>query len=94
MCAIRYKENIGKLSALHNDRPIDPLDLSVFWTEFVMQHKGAKHLRPAFHDLYWFQYHSLDVIAVLTTVLLVFVALTFKCVKLCLRKLSRKRKQE
>ncbi|XP_023191363.1 UDP-glucuronosyltransferase 1-1-like [Xiphophorus maculatus] len=90
----RYKENIGKLSALHNDRPIDPLDLSVFWTEFVMQHKGAKHLRPAFHDLYWFQYHSLDVMAVLATVLLVFVALTYKCLKLCLRKLSRKRKQE
>uniref|UniRef100_A0A3B3WDI4 glucuronosyltransferase n=1 Tax=Poecilia mexicana TaxID=48701 RepID=A0A3B3WDI4_9TELE len=90
----RYKENIQKLSALHNDRPIDPLDLSVFWTEFVMQHKGAKHLRPAFHDLYWFQYYSLDVMAVLATVLLVFVALTFKCLRLCLRKLSRKKKQE
>ncbi|MEQ2288364.1 hypothetical protein AMECASPLE_021910 [Ameca splendens] len=90
----RYKENIKKLSALHNDRPIDPLDLSVFWTEFVMQHKGAKHLRPALHDLYWFQYYCLDVIALLVTVLLVFVTLTFKCLKLCLQKLSRKRKQD
>lgn len=94
LCVFRYKENIRKLSALHNDRPIDPLDLSVYWTEYVMKHKGAKHLRPAFHELYWFQYHSLDVIALLATVLLVFVTLTFKCLKLCLQKVSGKRKQD
>ncbi|KAM4557645.1 UDP-glucuronosyltransferase 1A1-like [Fundulus diaphanus] len=90
----RYKENISKLSALHDDRPIDPLDLSAFWTEFVMQHKGAKHLRPAIHELYWFQYHCLDILALLATVLLISVTLTFKCVKLCLRKLSRKSKTD
>ncbi|KAM7378888.1 hypothetical protein PAMP_004480 [Pampus punctatissimus] len=90
----RYKENVKKLSVLHTDRPIDPLDLSVYWTEFVMRHKGAKHLRPALHDLNWFQYFSLDVIAFLTTVVLVFVILTVKCLKLCLRKLSKKRKRD
>ena len=90
----RYKENVQKLSALHKDRPVDPLDLSVYWTEFVMRHKGAKHLRPAVHDLNWFQYFSLDVIALLATVVLVFVILTVKCLKLCLRKLSRKRKRD
>ncbi|XP_074506535.1 UDP-glucuronosyltransferase 1A1-like isoform X1 [Sebastes fasciatus] len=88
----RYKENMQKLSALHKDRPIDPLDLSVYWTEFVMRHKGAKHLRPAVHDLNWLQYYCLDVIALLATVVLVFVILSVKCLKLCLRKLSRKRK--
>ncbi|KAL7387170.1 hypothetical protein ABVT39_019429 [Epinephelus coioides] len=90
----RYKENIQKLSALHKDRPLDPLDLSVYWTEFVMRHKGAKHLRPAVHELNWFQYHSLDVITLLVTVMLVIVIVTVKCLKLCLRKLSRKRKQD
>lgn len=90
----RYKENVLKLSALHKDRPVDPLDLSVYWTEFVMRHKGAKHLRPAVHDLNWFQYFSLDVISLLAIVVLVFVILTVKCLKLCLRKLSRKRKRD
>lgn len=90
----RYKENMQKLSALHKDRPIDPLDLSVYWTEFVMRHKGAKHLRAAVHDLNWLQYYCLDVIALLATVVLVFVILTVKCLKLCLRKLSRKRKND
>jgi len=90
----RYKGNVQKLSALHKDRPVDPLDLSVFWTEFVMRHKGAKHLKAAVHDLNWLQYFCLDVIALLTTVVLVTVILTAKCLKLCFRKLSRKRKQD
>lgn len=90
----RYKENMQKLSALHKDRPVDPLKLSVHWTEFVMRHKGAKHLRSAVHDLNWLQYYCLDVIALLVTVVLVFIMLTVKCLKLCLWKLSRKRKQD
>uniref|UniRef100_A0A8C9XEF7 UDP-glucuronosyltransferase n=1 Tax=Sander lucioperca TaxID=283035 RepID=A0A8C9XEF7_SANLU len=90
----RYKENMQKLSALHKDRPVDPLDLSVYWTEFVMRHKGAKHLRPAVLDLNWLQYYCLDVIAVLASVVLFFVILIVKCLKLCFWKLSRKRKQD
>ncbi|XP_034039728.1 UDP-glucuronosyltransferase 1-1-like isoform X1 [Thalassophryne amazonica] len=90
----KYKENVEKLSALHNDQPLDPLELSVYWTEFVMRHKGAKHLKAAVHSLNWFQYFTLDVMAFLATVVLVVAIVTVKCMKLCLRKLSRKRKQD
>ncbi|XP_026231305.1 UDP-glucuronosyltransferase-like [Anabas testudineus] len=90
----RYKESIQKLSALHKDRPVDPIDLSVYWTEFVMRHKGAKHLRSAVHELNWFQYFSLDVIALLASVVLIYVVLTVKCLKFCVQKLRGKRKQD
>lgn len=90
----RYKDSVQKLSALHKDRPVDPLDLSVYWTEFVMRHKGAKHLRPAVHELNWLQYYCLDVIALLAIVVLFFVMVTVKCLKLCFWILSRKRKQD
>nr|XP_012641414.1 UDP-glucuronosyltransferase 2B7-like isoform X1 [Microcebus murinus] len=60
-----YKENAMKLSRIHHDQPTRPLDRAVFWIEFVMRHKGAKHLRVAAHDLTWFQYHSLDVLGFL-----------------------------
>ncbi|XP_017275649.1 UDP-glucuronosyltransferase 1A1 [Kryptolebias marmoratus] len=90
----RYKENVQKLSAIHNDRPVDPLDLSVYWTEYVMKHKGVKHLKAAVHDLNWFQYFCLDVITVLATVLLVSVTLTVKCLKFCYGKLNRKKKRD
>ncbi|XP_012385650.1 UDP-glucuronosyltransferase 1A10 isoform X3 [Dasypus novemcinctus] len=74
-----YKENILHLSSLHKDRPVEPLDLAVFWVEFVMRHKGAPHLRPAAHDLTWYQYHSLDVIGFLLAIVLAVVFVTFKC---------------
>ncbi|XP_078537511.1 UDP-glucuronosyltransferase 1A1-like isoform X2 [Lissotriton helveticus] len=81
-----YKENISRLSALHLDRPIHPLDLAVHWVEFVMRHKGAPHLRPAAHDLNWIQYHSLDVIAFLLAVVSVTLFIVIKCCCFCGRK--------
>ncbi|XP_041527529.1 UDP-glucuronosyltransferase 2B17-like isoform X1 [Microtus oregoni] len=60
-----YKENAMWLSTIHHDQPMKPLDRSIFWIEFVMRHKGAKHLRPLAHNLTWYQYHSLDVIGFL-----------------------------
>lgn len=81
-----YKEKMMKLSAVHMDRPIEPLDLAVFWTEFVMRHKGAEHLRPAAHDLNWIQYHSLDVIALLTAILIAVSVATIKSCLFCCRK--------
>uniref|UniRef100_U3JHM7 UDP-glucuronosyltransferase n=1 Tax=Ficedula albicollis TaxID=59894 RepID=U3JHM7_FICAL len=82
----KYKENIQRLSDLHLDRPIHPLDLAVHWVEFVMRHKGAPHLRPAAHDLNWVQYHSLDVIAFLAAVVLLSLFIAFKCCLCCCRR--------
>ncbi|XP_066543751.1 UDP-glucuronosyltransferase 1A1 isoform X3 [Amia ocellicauda] len=84
-----YKENMMKLSAVHKDRPVEPLDLAVFWTEFVMRHKGAEHLRPAAHDLNWIQYHSLDVIGLLVAVVIISSAMMVKCCTFCFKKCCR-----
>ncbi|XP_068959187.1 UDP-glucuronosyltransferase 1A1-like isoform X3 [Petaurus breviceps papuanus] len=81
-----YKENIMRLSALHKDRPISPLDLAVFWVEFVMRNKGAPHLRAAAHDLNWIQYHSLDVMAFLLAIVVTVVFIVVKSVKFCFQK--------
>ncbi|XP_062054731.1 UDP-glucuronosyltransferase 2C1 isoform X3 [Lepus europaeus] len=74
-----YKENVMKLSRIHHDQPLKPLDRAVFWIEFVMRHKGAKHLRVAVHDLTWFQYYSLDVLAFLLTCVATIIFLATKC---------------
>ncbi|XP_029419995.1 UDP-glucuronosyltransferase 1-1 isoform X2 [Nannospalax galili] len=88
-----YKENVTRLSRLHKDRPIEPLDLAVFWVEFVMRHKGAPHLRPAAHDLTWYQYHSLDVIGFLLAIVLTVVFIVFKCCAYGFRKCFGKKGQ-
>ncbi|XP_042534258.1 UDP-glucuronosyltransferase 2B31-like isoform X2 [Dipodomys spectabilis] len=91
-----YKENAMRLSRIQHDQPVKPLDRAVFWVEFVMRHKGAKHLRPALHDLNWFQYHSLDVIGFLLACVAALIFIFTKCCLFCCRKFpkSGKKKRE
>ncbi|XP_072860089.2 UDP-glucuronosyltransferase 2C1 isoform X1 [Pogona vitticeps] len=88
-----YKENAVRISQIHHDQPVKPLDRAVFWIEFVMRHKGAKHLRVAAHDLTWYQYHSLDVIAFLIVCVALFVFIVVKCCTFCCRKCGSIRKK-
>ncbi|XP_040603237.1 UDP-glucuronosyltransferase 2B1 isoform X2 [Mesocricetus auratus] len=92
-----YKENAMRLSRIHHDQPMKPLDRAIFWIEFVMRNKGAKHLRPALHDLTWFQYHSLDVIGFLLVCVAAVVFIITKCCLFCCHKtanMGKKKKKE
>ncbi|XP_008054150.1 UDP-glucuronosyltransferase 2B4-like isoform X3 [Carlito syrichta] len=88
-----YKENAVKLSRIHHDQLVKPLDRAVFWIEFVMRHKGAKHLRAAVHDLTWFQYHSLDVIGFLLACVATVIFTITKCCLFCFQKFAKTRKK-
>ena len=81
-----YKEKMVNLMSVHQDHAIKPLDLAVFWTEFVIRHKGADHLRPAAHNLNWIQYHSLDTMGLLVAIVMTIAFLVVKCCLFCARK--------
>uniref|UniRef100_A0A3Q3VW93 UDP-glucuronosyltransferase n=1 Tax=Mola mola TaxID=94237 RepID=A0A3Q3VW93_MOLML len=85
-----YKEKILKLSQINQDRPVEPVELAAFWTEFVMRHKGAAHLRVAAHELNWIQYHSLDVFGFLIFIVLTVLWVSLKCCIFCTRKCLRR----
>ncbi|XP_052497589.1 UDP-glucuronosyltransferase 2B17-like [Budorcas taxicolor] len=89
-----YKEKAMWLSTIQRDQPIKPLDRAIFWIEFVMRHKGAKHLRPAAHNLTWFQYHSLDVIGFLLACVATVVFVITKCFLFCYRKFAKTGKKQ
>ncbi|XP_031197878.1 UDP-glucuronosyltransferase 2A3 isoform X1 [Mastomys coucha] len=89
-----YKENAMRLSRIHHDQPVKPLDRAVFWIEFVMRHKGAKHLRVAAHDLSWVQYHSLDVIGFLLACVLTLTFIIIKCCLFVCRKCYMKERKK
>ncbi|XP_041801435.1 UDP-glucuronosyltransferase 2A2-like [Chelmon rostratus] len=72
-----HKQNMLKLSQLHHDKPMKPLDTAIFWIEYVMRHKGAAHLRTESYQLPWYAYHSLDVMAVLVAFGLLIIALVW-----------------
>ncbi|PWA23137.1 hypothetical protein CCH79_00002312 [Gambusia affinis] len=62
-----YKENIQRLSRLHQDQPMPPMDQATFWIEYVIRHKGAPHLRTEAYRMPWYSYHCLDVLLILMT---------------------------
>ncbi|XP_067303002.1 UDP glucuronosyltransferase 5 family, polypeptide G1 [Pseudorasbora parva] len=88
-----YRNGIRKLSELHHDRPMSPLDSATFWIEFVMRHKGAAHLRSEANNLPWYSYHNLDVLAfLLAFTAIALLTSVYVCMLLCCKKSIKKRK--
>ncbi|XP_037038181.1 UDP-glycosyltransferase UGT4-like isoform X2 [Bradysia coprophila] len=66
----KYAHQIKIMSERYRDQPMTPLDTAIYWTEYVVRHRGAQHLRSAGLDLTFFAYHSLDVFAALLAAVL------------------------
>ncbi|KAM4592400.1 UDP-glucuronosyltransferase 2A2-like [Odontesthes bonariensis] len=69
-----YRMNMQRLSRLHRDQPMRPMDAALFWIEFVMRHKGAAHLKAQSYRMPWYSYYSVDVVLFILTLL---TAITF-----------------
>ena len=53
MCPCRYREAVKHRSLLMKDQPISAKDLVAYWTEYVIRHQGAPHLRSPVLDMPW-----------------------------------------
>lgn len=63
-----YHENM-KLSQLHRDSPITPLENAIFWIEYVIRHQGAPHLWTEAYGMSWYAYYSLDVVCFILAIM-------------------------
>ncbi|XP_075985932.1 UDP-glucosyltransferase 2-like [Anticarsia gemmatalis] len=57
-----YRRNIIKLRDVMADEPMKPLDRAVWWTEYVLRHGGAKHLRSPGARISWAEYLELELV--------------------------------
>ncbi|XP_054586813.2 UDP-glucuronosyltransferase 2C1 [Nothobranchius furzeri] len=90
-----YKMNMQRLSRLHRDQQVAPMDKAMFWVEYVMRNKGAAHLRTEAYKMPWYSYYCFDVLLFLitATILLLFsVVAVFRCI-CCSGKRKLKTKQ-
>ena len=71
----RYKDNVAKMSASLRDQLTTPQERAVFWTEYVIRHRGAPQLRCPAAQLSWVEFLMLDVLGLLLLALLVFLLL-------------------
>ncbi|XP_076626503.1 UDP-glucosyltransferase 2-like [Colletes latitarsis] len=72
----KYKENMIRLKNIVNDNPYNLVDHLAWWTEYVIRHKGAPHLRSNLAHQPWYQRSDMDIVAflILATCLLVLIA--------------------
>ncbi|XP_058056810.1 UDP-glycosyltransferase UGT5-like [Anopheles bellator] len=64
-----FQRNADRLSAIFRDNPTDPLRAALFWIEYVLRHRGARHLKSAAVQLPWYKYLLLDLLAAMLLVL-------------------------
>lgn len=81
----RYMRNAKVASKLFKDRPMSPQQSILYWTEYVIRHKGAPHLIPHALNLTWYEYLLLDMIAVATSFVLISLFILYYVLKKLLK---------
>ncbi|VVC43591.1 Hypothetical protein CINCED_3A007776 [Cinara cedri] len=84
-----YSKNAKIVLERFRDRQMSPAESVVYWTEYVIRHKGAPHLKSNALNLTWYQYFLLDVIAAVLLLVLFISFVTYrilKFIKICVLK--------
>lgn len=77
----RYAQNAKKVKKIFKDRPLLPSESVVYWTEYVIRHNGALHLKSHAWNLTWYQYYLLDVIATALIIIIIAILTIYKIYK-------------
>lgn len=75
-----------------HDQPLKPIDLAVYWIEFVIRNKGAPHLRSTGIDLKWYQREMIDIIVFLVISVIAILGTVYLISRTIVRKLVVKKK--
>lgn len=71
-----YFDRAKEVARLFNDNLVHPMNESIFWIEYVMRSKGAKHLKSNAVNMSWFSVLLLDVIILpLFVIALIYIGL-------------------
>ncbi|XP_063912831.1 UDP-glycosyltransferase UGT5-like [Zophobas morio] len=60
----KYHRRIHEIRDVMYDKPMTGLEKVVWWSEYVIRHKGAEHLRSPAADFTWFDYLLVEVVLV------------------------------
>ncbi|CAH0561508.1 unnamed protein product [Brassicogethes aeneus] len=90
----KYQQNAKKFSVLFKDRPMSALDTAIYWTEYVIRHKGAPHLKSQATELSWYQYYLLDVALIFLSILFITIYVLVMFAKLLLILVASKPKNK
>ncbi|XP_055916179.1 uncharacterized protein LOC129949013 [Eupeodes corollae] len=81
----KYLKAVTKFSKLYTDRPLSPRESVIYWTEYVIRHRGAKHMQSPVIHMNFFQKNSLDVIVFIGVILYLSFVIMRKMFKIFYR---------
>lgn len=64
------------LRSLIDDKPHDPLETAIWWTEHVIRHGGAPQFHSVAADRPWYVRQDMDIVACFSVGFVIFVGLT------------------
>ncbi|KAL1453033.1 hypothetical protein WDU94_007209 [Cyamophila willieti] len=82
-----YKINAKRLQAQYRDRPMSAMETAIYWTDYVIRHKGAPHLRTAAVHMPWYQLLCLDILLIITVGIITFLFIIKIALSLLLRQI-------
>ncbi|KAG6460585.1 UDP-glucosyltransferase 2 [Manduca sexta] len=83
-----YRRNIDKLRQVMHDEPQSPVERAVWWTEHVLRHGGAEHLRSPAANMSWTQYYEIQLLLLLLAGLVTALSIVVFIVYTLLRLIS------
>ena len=88
----KMRTSLERIHNLYTDTQQKPREKAAWWVEYVCRHKGAKILQSRhFEEAPWYQFHHVDIIIFVTTVIgAVIGAIVLTC-KLCCRMCCRRK---
>jgi glucuronosyltransferase len=90
----KYDENAKRISRIFKDRPMDPKQTVVYWTEHVIRQHGADYLKSEGRHMSYIEFHLIDVYATLFAGAFGFIYGIFKLFTLICKKSQTKKQKK
>ncbi|KAJ3641656.1 hypothetical protein Zmor_028146 [Zophobas morio] len=78
----KYSKRIVEIRDLLYDKPMTGLEKVAWWSEYILRHQGAKHLRSPAADLSWFDYFLVEVVLIVVVIISSIIYLSCKIFQL------------
>jgi glucuronosyltransferase len=82
----KYRNNAKIISDRFNDRPMTPQESVVYWTEYVVKHKGAAHLRAEARNFNFIESNLIDVYSAFLAIGVLILYVDYLIIKFLVRK--------
>ena len=88
-----YSDNIKLGSQVFHDRPLTPLERTMYWIEHILKY-GGKHLHSHALEMPWYQYLMLDILAFVIGLFLAGLLTTLCVIRAIWRKFSQHQRKK